>query len=85
MIKFIRLKWVGHVARMEDCRDALKILTAKPIGNFLSLGWETILEGGGITSWPTAWRCGKETGILPHYYFLWKDLIKKEEDNSKAQ
>ena len=25
-------------------------------------------------SWPGAWRCGKETGILPHYYFPWKDL-----------
>ena len=25
-------------------------------------------------TWPTAWRCGKETGILPHYYFSWKDL-----------
>ena len=35
----------------------------------LSLGCETILECGWTTSWPTAPSCGKETGILPHYYF----------------
>ena len=51
--------------------------------DYLSLGWETILEGGLTTIWPTAWRCVKKTGILPHYYFPWNDLkfyIKKEED-----
>ena len=49
-------------------------------GNFLPLGWETILEGGWTTSWPRRLRYGKETGI-PHYYFPWKDLkfyIKKK-------
>ena len=53
---------------------------------FLSLRWETILEGGWTTSRPTAWRCGKETEILPHY-FPWKELklyIKKEEDKWKT-
>ena len=52
-------------------------------GNLLSSGWETILKGRWTTSWSTAWRCRKETGILPHYYFPWKDLkfyIKKEKD-----
>jgi hypothetical protein len=28
-----RLKWAGHVVRMEEIRSDLKILTAKPIGN----------------------------------------------------
>ena len=43
-------------------------------GNFLSLGSETVLEDGWATSWPTAWRCGKELWILPHYYFPWLEL-----------
>ena len=25
-----RLRWAGHVARMEDCMSAFKILTGKP-------------------------------------------------------
>ena len=28
----IRLRWAGHVARMEEGRSALKILTGKPTG-----------------------------------------------------
>jgi hypothetical protein len=36
--------------------------------------WETILEYGWAKSWPKAWLCGKEMGILPHYYFPWMDL-----------
>ena len=32
MIKFIRLRWAGHVARMEDGKGAFKILTVKPPG-----------------------------------------------------
>ena len=32
MIKSIRLRWAGHVARMEEGRSAFKILTGKPIG-----------------------------------------------------
>jgi len=32
VIKSIRLRWAGHVARMEEDRNALKILTGKPIG-----------------------------------------------------
>ena len=32
MIKFRRLRWAGHVARMEEGRSAFKILTGKPTG-----------------------------------------------------
>ena len=32
MIKSRRLRWAGHVARMEDGRSAFKILTGKPTG-----------------------------------------------------
>ena len=32
VIKSRRLRWVGHVARMEEGRSAFKILTGKPIG-----------------------------------------------------
>ena len=42
MIKFIRLRWAGHVARMEEGRSASKILTCKPTGK-RPLG-RTILE-----------------------------------------
>ena len=30
MIKFRRLRWTEHVARMEEGRSAFKILTGKP-------------------------------------------------------
>ena len=32
VIKFRRLRWAGHVARMEEGRNAFKILTGKPTG-----------------------------------------------------
>ena len=32
VIKSRRLKWAGHVARMEEGRSAFKILTGKPTG-----------------------------------------------------
>ena len=32
MIKSIRLRWAGHVARMEEGRSAFKILTGKSTG-----------------------------------------------------
>ena len=32
MIKSRRLRWVGHVTRMEEGRSAFKILTSKPTG-----------------------------------------------------
>ena len=32
VIKSRRLSWAGHVARMEESRSALKILTGKPTG-----------------------------------------------------
>ena len=33
VIKSRRLRWAGHVARMEEGRSAFKILTSKPTGN----------------------------------------------------
>ena len=35
MVKSRRLRWAGHVARMEEERSAFKILTGKPTGNKL--------------------------------------------------
>ena len=32
VIKSRRLRWAGHVARMEEGRSAFKILTCKPTG-----------------------------------------------------
>ena len=32
VIKSRRLRWAGHVARMEESRSAFKILTGKPTG-----------------------------------------------------
>ena len=32
VIKSIRLRWAGHVVRMEESRSAFKILTGKPTG-----------------------------------------------------
>ena len=32
VIKSRRLRWAGHVARMEEGRSAFKILTGKPAG-----------------------------------------------------
>ena len=32
MIKSRRLRWAGHVARMEEGRSAFKIFTGKPTG-----------------------------------------------------
>ena len=33
VIKSRRLRWAGHVAKMEESRSAFKILTGKPTGN----------------------------------------------------
>ena len=41
MIKSRRLRWVGHVARMEEGRSAFKILTGTPTE-------KTFQEGVGI-------------------------------------
>ena len=35
VIKSRRLRWAGHVARMEEGRNVFKILTGKPIGKRL--------------------------------------------------
>ena len=37
MIKSRRLRWAGHVTRIEEGKSAFKMLTSKPIGN-ISLG-----------------------------------------------
>ena len=59
VIKSRRLRWAGHVARMEEGRSAFKILTGKPIGK-RHLGtpkrrWEDNirmdLEEIGINAW----------------------------------
>ena len=46
VIKARRLRWAGHVARMEEGRSAFKILTGKPTGKRGCLGVDgrTILE-----------------------------------------
>ena len=36
VIKSRRLRWAGHVVRMEEGRSAFKILTGKPTGKRLS-------------------------------------------------
>jgi hypothetical protein len=48
MIKSRRLRWAGHVARMEEGRSAFKVLTGNPIGK-IPLGrhrrrWEDIIR-----------------------------------------
>ena len=35
VIKYRRLRWTSHVARMEESRRAFKILTSKPTGKRL--------------------------------------------------
>ena len=44
MIKSRRLRWAGHVARMEEGRRAFKILTGKPTGKIPLGRPRTILE-----------------------------------------
>ena len=39
-IKSRRLRWAGHVARMEEGRSAFKILTGKPTGKRPLERWE---------------------------------------------
>ena len=34
VIKSRKLRWAGHVARMEEVRSAFKILTGKPTDTF---------------------------------------------------
>ena len=42
VIKSIKLRWGGHVGRMEEDRSLFKILTGKPTGK--SLTWEDLLS-----------------------------------------
>ena len=44
-IKSRRLRWAGHVARMEESRSAFKILTGEPTGKRpLGVDGRTMLE-----------------------------------------
>ena len=40
VIEIRRLRWAGHVARMEERRSAFKILTGTPAGKRLRGRWE---------------------------------------------
>ena len=53
-------------------------------GNLLSLGWETILEGGWTTSGPTAWRCGRKWEYYHIIIFperIWDFTSRKKRTN----
>ena len=43
VIKSRRLRWAGHVARIEELRSAFKIITGKPTAD-LGVDGRTILE-----------------------------------------
>ena len=49
VIKSRRLRWAGHLARMEEGRSAFKILTGKPTGK-RPLG-RPRLDGRTISEW----------------------------------
>ena len=45
VIESRRLRWAGHVVRMEEGRSAFKIVTGKPNGlGCLDIGGRTVLE-----------------------------------------
>ena len=44
VIKSRRLRWAGHIARMEEGKSAFKILTGKPTG-------KRTLGGLGVDGW----------------------------------
>ena len=48
VIKSRRLRWAGHLARMEEARSAFKVVTGAPIGKRpwggLGINGRTILE-----------------------------------------
>ena len=49
VIKSTRLRWAGHVTRMEEDSSAFKILTGKPTGNDL---WGGVgVDGRTILEW----------------------------------
>ena len=61
VIKSRRLRWAGHVARMEEGRSAFKILTGKPTGK-RSLGrprsgWEDYIRID-LQKYPSIQRIG---------------------------
>ena len=45
MIKSRRLRWAGHVARMDEARSVFKMLTGKPKGTVRpTCRWEDIIR-----------------------------------------
>ena len=61
VIKYRRLRWAGHVARIEESRSSFKILTGKPIGKIP-------LERPRLT-WEDNTRMNlKEIGIITRNY-----------------
>ena len=44
LIRSRRLRWVGHVVRMEDNRNTFKILIKKPMGKGTRRRWEDNLR-----------------------------------------
>ena len=46
VIKSRRLRWTGHIARMEEGRNSFKILTGRPPGKRfgLDVGGRTVLD-----------------------------------------
>ena len=50
VIKTIRLRWAGHVARMEESRSAFKILAGKPTGK-VNLWGGLGVDGRTILKW----------------------------------
>ena len=49
MIESRRLRWTGHIARMEEGRSAFKILTGKPTGKKRpTFGWDDVEKMGKI-------------------------------------
>ena len=49
MIKSRRLRWAGHVARMEEGGSDFKVLTGKPTGKDLQEGLG--VDGKAILGW----------------------------------
>ena len=49
VIKSRRMRWAGHVARMEEGRSAFKIVTRKPTGKRPL--WRLGVDGRTILEW----------------------------------
>ena len=87
VIKSSRLRWAGHVARMEEGRSAFKILTGKPTGK-IPLGrprhrWEDNIRmdleeiSTNAINWVDSaqdrdyWRALVNAALKPGFHKLW--------------